>query len=793
MNRTGGILFMKNKIMVSVGAVLTALCFLTAFFGETAAVYAASGQLLHRHTGSSQSGGGCYGAKKTEIRECGSYNVHNYFNGTDYTYVCGQCGHEWKHLYSLDGARCSADVTVTHYEINCGKEHATAVSFSCEKSTQEWVKELDLTASYTVHESGISVSGFLWNSSPGGASLHVTQNGTYQLGLTGSGNVDFSPTVSVTVDCIDNTPPTIESFRAESDAWRTSVELLVNASDAESGLAAEAYSYDGGASWSSAGTYEVTENGTYAVRVRDAVGNISTAETSVSTIDRTAPAISISTSPAADSWYDGSLTVTVQAQDNGCGLADAPYSFDGGASYKVGNSVILSGSGSLEIAVTDKAGNVARLSFYAEKKQRPQPTAAPGSGNHGGSAGNGAGGSGNTGSGSTGTGNGGSTGSGSTGQGGTEIGETGTGGTEPGINGSGPEDAAGDYGSGITGTDGVETGSAGSNAANENGGEGSSTGSGAAAGSGNAGSAAAGGSSGRGAGIGGISGGTGTASDNGSTGRRDRDAEGSGKSSGTGGSGAGSRNGKDGGNRRYGLYGIGSGNRQFRYEETLPQHYPGGLPRVGSMIGGHQSGDGGTLEGGSGMNADGRTPEGGSSMNADGGTPEGGSGMSAGGGAGEAGSGNAGVAESISAEEAVIQSELLASAEEREAANLQRAGGIVRAGAGGAAMLAACAVLFAAAALFGWVQLFGVRIDTRDEKGHYRFAGITRVTSKEQERLRVVPLTKQIIRNAHTNELRIRFGLLCHKRYGGETLMLRYRSMSREFKEERTVELHIRA
>ena len=108
-------------------------------------------------------------------------------------------------------------------------------------------------------------------------------------------------------------------------------------------------------------------------------------------------------------------------------------------------------------------------------------------------------------------------------------------------------------------------------------------------------------------------------------------------------------------------------------------------------------------------------------------------------------------------------------------------------------VLTVCAAGLAAAAFLGWILLFGIRIDTRDERGHYRFAGFTHVTTDKQEKLRVVPLTKQIIRNSRTNALRIRFGLLCHKRFEGETLLLRYRSMQREFEAERTVELHIRA
>ena len=724
---------MKNKIKTVAGVLCLALCFLTAFLGCTAEVCAESGQLTHRHSGSRTNGGGCYGTKKIATWVCHSFNVSTGFNGTDYIYVCGQCGFRWSSHGKVDDPRCSGEVTETYYEVSCGKEGAAAVSFSCEKSTQGWTKELDLTASYSVHEEGISISGFLWNGSPGGAVCHVTENGTYTLGLAGSGNVDFSPTVSVTVDRIDNTPPDISSFRTTSDAWGPSVELIVNASDGESGLSGEAYSYDGGVTWSSSNTHTVTANGGYSVCVRDAVGNVSTEETTVERVDCTPPIVSVSTNPSVENWYDGSLTVTVHAQDAGSGLADAPYSFDAGVTYLVGNSATLSGSGTLEIAVADRAGNVTHLSFHAEKKQKPQPTTAPGGGNTGG--GSGSSGAGNTGSvtGAGGTGTGAGTGS-ETGAGGSELG--GTNGND-GLNG----------GDGISGSDTNGTGNSGNAGAD---------------GSGTSGANGAG----TGAGVSGISNGTGRA-DTGGTGISEN-------SSGMAGTGDGAGNNKGEKKDRYGLGGGGTNEMRSDAEGTLPQHYPGGLPRVGSMTNGHQNVSGtdsedgvGGLDGAGGADATGGT-DGIDSLN----------GVD---GAGE--------------EEAIIQNELLASANEQEAAILQRTGD--SAGAEmpyvSMPMLVVCAASLAAAGIFGWAVLFGVRVDTRDEKGHYRFAGITRVTTKEQERLRVVPLTKQIIRNSHTNELRIRFGPLCHKNCEGETLLLRYRSMRREFKAQRTVELHIRA
>ncbi|MDE6419910.1 MAG: hypothetical protein K2K87_05200 [Lachnospiraceae bacterium] len=742
---------MKNKIKTAAGALWLALCFLTVFFCCTEEVCAESGQLTHCHSGSRSDGGGCYGTKKTTTIACNSYNVSVGFNGTDYIYVCGQCGFRWSSPGKVDEPRCHGPVTRTYYEVNCGKEGAAAVSFSCEKSTQGWTKELDLTASYFVHEGDISISGFLWNDSPGGAVCHVTENGTYTLGLAGSGNVDFSPTVSVKVDHIDNMPPDISSFQTASDAWGSSVQLIVNACDGESGLAGEAYSYDGGVSWRSSNTYTVTANGGYSVCVRDAVGNVSTAETTVERVDCAPPTVSVSTSPSVDNWYDGSLTVTIHAQDVGSGLADAPYSFDAGATYLVGNSATLSGSGTLEIAVADRTGNVTRLSFHAEKKQRPQPTAAPAGGNIG-----------NGGAGSV-------LGAGGTGSA-TEAGDAGTGSEIGGTNGNGGLNGGRD----ISGSDTNGTGdgeiTAGSTGIGSGSGINGNTG---ADGSGAGGANGAG----TGAGVSGISNGTG------STGRGQRSTQGNQNAGGTEDGEGNSKGGKKG---RYGLGEDGMEEMQSDVEGILPQHYPGGLPRVGSMTNGHQNESGAD-------SADGAGDIGGiGDMGGSGGTDGTGS-VDGTEGTDEIDSLNG--ADGAHEEEAIIQSELLASENEQEAAILQRTGDFVSAELPYASMpmLVVCAVSLAAVGMFGWAVLFGVWVDTRDEKGHYRFAGITRVTTKEQERLRVVPLTKQIIRNSHTNELRIRFGPLCHKSCEGETLLLRYRSMRREFKAQRTVELHIRA
>lgn len=156
----------------------------------------------------------------------------------------------------------------------------------------------------------------------------------------------------------------------------------------------------------------------------------------------------------------------------------------------------------------------------------------------------------------------------------------------------------------------------------------------------------------------------------------------------------------------------------------------------------------------------------------------------------------------VSEEEALIQNELLSSGHDREASLLEReqddgssAGKNMPAGKRGQyyVILAVFGVIVTAALLCGWMLLFGVRVYTRDASGRFRIAGVTRVAVKEGGKQKIVPLTKQIIRNSETNDLRLRFGSLCLSRYGGENMLLTYKTMSREFTVGRTVLLRMRA
>lgn len=102
--------------------------------------------------------------------------------------------------------------------------------------------------------------------------LYVTENGTYSVEAA---NAKGQRTVaSYTVRCIDRTAPVIEAVEGQASTMsRTTITVSVQATDSESGLAAEAYSVDGGSTWTAQTSFTVQEGTPLELVVRDAAGN----------------------------------------------------------------------------------------------------------------------------------------------------------------------------------------------------------------------------------------------------------------------------------------------------------------------------------------------------------------------------------------------------------------------------------------------------------------------------------------------------------------------------------------
>ena len=80
---------------------------------------------------------------------------------------------------------------------------------------------------------------------------------------------------------VDDKYPIIDEIVGNPTEWtEDDVTLTINATDNESGLAEEAYSFDGGVTWQAENTKTYTENTSeIIIQVKDNVGNVATAET----------------------------------------------------------------------------------------------------------------------------------------------------------------------------------------------------------------------------------------------------------------------------------------------------------------------------------------------------------------------------------------------------------------------------------------------------------------------------------------------------------------------------------
>ena len=131
--------------------------------------------------------------------------------------------------------------------------------------------------------------------------------------------------ISVNISCIDRQAPDIRSLKAETTDYVRETKILASASDAGCGLHALAYSWNSGA-WTDKKEFKVTANGTYTLKVRDALGNESRKTVTLSNIDREGPEITRTvTRTGRMATYQGILwsteaEISAQAVDSKSGM-----------------------------------------------------------------------------------------------------------------------------------------------------------------------------------------------------------------------------------------------------------------------------------------------------------------------------------------------------------------------------------------------------------------------------------------------------------------------------------------
>ena len=232
------------------------------------------------------------------------------------------------------------------------------------------------------------------------------------------------------------------SVSADSTAW-TNKAVGLTASVAV--LKDDASSQGITLSWQD-GKMSVTQNGTYTVNATNGQGQSISASVTVNCIDTTAPVISSVTGDTG-SMSKTAISVTVTASDAESGLAEVPFSTDGGSSFGTVNTFMVTEGNPVTFVVKDKAGNTTQKTI--KRGDFPYPAEKPSEGGNkpGGESG-GTGGSGNGGN----SGSGGSNSGGNSGTGGNSTGgNSGSGGSTGGNSGNG-SNIGGNNGTGSTGT-----------------------------------------------------------------------------------------------------------------------------------------------------------------------------------------------------------------------------------------------------------------------------------------------------------------------------------------------------
>jgi hypothetical protein len=175
-------------------------------------------------------------------------------------------------------------------------------------------------------------------------------------------------TVVAEVTWIDKTPPQVNNISTNTKEFTNqNITITVEATDELSGLADKAYSWDEKQTWTDDNTFEISQNGTYTLYVKDKLGNIFNGKLTISNIDKEAPVINALTANTTEQTKEDIL-LTANATDELSGLADKAYSWDEKQTWTDDNTYKISENGTYTVYVRDQLGNTSSKSITISNK-----------------------------------------------------------------------------------------------------------------------------------------------------------------------------------------------------------------------------------------------------------------------------------------------------------------------------------------------------------------------------------------------------------------------------------------
>lgn len=239
------------------------------------------------------------------------------------------------------------------------KPELSMPTYTVDYPNEVWTKEKNVTMTYPEGEDLLyqysTDGGKTWLIAPSRVYvLKYTQDGTLYIRV--SDGISILTTPLITIEKIDNIVPSIE-IDGNSSTWAGSKTLIIHASDQESGLASNPYSWDEGKTWTSIKEKEFTSNQTVNIWVKDAMGNIAKTEVVIDKIDMKAPRVLIGGNTVNP---EPSKTIFLNAYDNESGLHETAYSWDGGNTWTSSSSKTFTANQQVEVWIRDKAGNITK-------------------------------------------------------------------------------------------------------------------------------------------------------------------------------------------------------------------------------------------------------------------------------------------------------------------------------------------------------------------------------------------------------------------------------------------------
>lgn len=319
----------------------------------------------------------------TDTCSCGGH--HDYY---DFTASCS-CGRTWHTTghACINSPAGSYHGSCGNYSwINCDTSHSHPYTdYTCGKDEETVIDVIYVSSSTLVPAKEVVLKAFTegmledvclaWNETENISEITVSENGEYFLYATHTeGGVEYVSQLSIEVNNIDNELPIVSDIVANQNEYTSgNIRLSIEAEDAV-GLPEEYVSWNSG-EYGKDNFYEISENGTYSVTVKDIAGNTVTKTIDIGNIDKAAPEIKEVT-VLPEPWYSGICEITVIAEDvgngnEGSGLAEQAYSFDGGETWIESNQYELSEPGVVIVKVRDAVGNIAEREMEVTRQALP--------------------------------------------------------------------------------------------------------------------------------------------------------------------------------------------------------------------------------------------------------------------------------------------------------------------------------------------------------------------------------------------------------------------------------------